>query len=129
MDRRRVLQGLAATAGAVGLAGCTVRLPKTGEPSLDHSVRHESFVGEGFQPTVVVTGEVTNDGEVYIKRARVTARLADADGQTIDERSVTLERLEQEESQPFHFVFPVSAPDVSALERVDIDVSFPDRDG
>lgn len=128
MRRRRMLAGLGALAGAAGLAGCTVRLPKPGEPEIDHEVTTERFVGDGFQPTVLVTGQVTNVGEVYVERARVTARLEDADGERIDQRSTTLERLEREETQAIHFVFPVSATDAAAFETVVVDVAYPERD-
>lgn len=128
MHRRQWLVGLGALAGATGFAGCTVHLPKPGEPELAHEVASESFVGEGFQPTVLVTGQVTNVGEVYVDWARLTARLVDGDGEPIDQRSTTLERIEREETQPFHFVFPVSAADVTAFEAVEIDVSYPGRE-
>lgn len=128
MERRSLLAGLGAVAGAAGLAGCTVRLPKPGSPELDHQVDHEAFVGDGFQPTVVVTGQASNVGSVYVKRARLTAVLVDADGEAIDERSTDLERLERGESQSFHFVFPVSATDVGTLDRVDVEVAYPGQD-
>lgn len=126
MRRRRLLAGLGGLVGAAGLAGCTVHLPRPGEPRLAHEVSSERFVGDGFQPTVLVTGQVTNVGDVYVERARATARLADADGEPIDERSTTLERIERGETQPIHFVFPVSAPDVAAFETVVVDVEYPE---
>lgn len=127
MRRRRLLAGLGALAGTAGLAGCTVHLPKPGEPTVSSEVAHDSFVGAGFQPTVVVTGQVTNDGPVYIERIRLTARLVDGSGESIDSRSTVIERLEREETQSFHFVFPLSATDVATIDRVDVDTAFPGR--
>lgn len=123
-----MLAGLGALAGAAGLAGCTVHLPKPGDPELAHEVATERFVGDGFQPTVLVTGRVTNVGGVYVERARATARLEDANGERIDRRSTILERLEREETQPIHFVFPVSATDAAAFETVVVDIAYPERD-
>lgn len=129
MRRRRLLAGLGALVGAVGLSGCTVTLPKPGEPELDHRTSTEQFVGDGFQPTVLVTGETTNVGAVYVDRARLTATLLDGSGEAIDERSTVLQRLEREETQAFHFVFPVSATGVTAFESVEVGVEYPEAGG
>lgn len=128
MHRRRFLAGLGAVSAATALAGCTVHLPKPGEPELETTAESSGFVGDGFQPTIVVTGEVSNVGPVYVKRARLTARLVDGNGEDIDSRSTVIEKLEREETQQFSFTFPVSATDVSSFDHVEIDVTFPERE-
>ncbi|MFB6302330.1 MAG: FxLYD domain-containing protein [Haloferacaceae archaeon] len=125
MRRRRLLTALGAVSATSSLAGCTVHLPEPGTPELGHTVASDSFVGEGVQPTIVVTGRVTNVGPVFVERARLDCRLRDDEGEVIDERTTTLQKLEREEVQQFAFTFPVAATDVAAFERATIAISHP----
>lgn len=128
MERRSFLAALGAVSTTTALAGCTVHIPKPGDPNLETTAESSAFVGSGFQPTIVVTGEVTNTGPVFVKRARLTARLVTGNGDEIDSRSVVVEHLERQETQSFSFTFPVSATDVASFDHVEIDVTYPSEE-
>lgn len=125
MDRRRLLASLGAVGASLGLAGCTTHLPKPGKPKLETTFESSVFVGDGFQPTVLVTGSVTNVGPVFVPEAELTCELVDGNGNVIEDGTTTVEKLEREESQQFAFALAVGATEAASFDHAEVAVGYP----
>jgi hypothetical protein len=114
MDRRTFVTGTG-LATLVGLAGCI-----GGEPEVTFESEMRKFVGTGFQPTVVVTGEATNEGNGGANELELECFLQDADDETLASRRKTLEKLAAGERQQFYYVFNVPATEIGRIEKTEL---------
>jgi spermidine/putrescine-binding protein len=122
MDRRRFLTG-----GAAGLAGALAgcmggRLNFSAKPKVRWDYNWEGFVGQGFQPAIIVTGSVENYSDAFAQEVRIICELTSGDGRTIANGERTLEQLAAGETQHFYFKFNVSGSDVQNFDSVQMEV-------
>lgn len=126
MDRRTFIAStVTATAGSVALAGC---LSSGGRPEVEWEWNSRGFVGQGFQPTLLVTGDIRNVGDADADTVALTCTLKDSTGATIDDKTRRLHSIEPGEQQYFHFLFTIDEGETDAVDDITIGAEFPDAD-
>lgn len=126
MNRRQFLKGTA-VAGATSLAGCTNALGSAGKAEMEWEYEWEGFVGVGFQPTIIVTGEIENVGEGYAELFELECQILADDGSMLNSRKRRLRHIEISEEQLFHWIFSLSEDEANQFDTVEVKGSFPDQ--
>ena len=85
----------------------------------------EGFVGTGYQPATIVTGEIENVGTGYAEEFELDCQLLAEDQSIIDSRFRTLRYFETNEEQLFYYKFRPSEEEIEDLEEVEIEGSYP----
>lgn len=126
MERRRFLQGTASGSLAF-IAGCGSNVNQTGSAELEWEYEWEGFIGTGYQPAIIVTGEAENVGSAYADEFDLDCQLLAKDGSVIDSREQTLRHIEQTEEQLFYWKFRPDEEEAKQVESVEIEGNFPDQ--
>lgn len=125
MNRRRYLQGVG-SASLAAVSGCLNSLNQTGEAEVEWEFTWEGFVGAGFQPAIIVTGEIENIGSAYVEEVDLECQLLAEDGSVINSRSRPLRHIEENEEQLFYWKFRPSEEEADQISEVEIEASFPE---
>ena len=118
MQRRQVLAAAATTLAAGCMGG---RLNYSDQPRISWDASSDGYVGEGFQPTAIVHGDVTNTSDTYIETVTVECELVDGNDQSIDQARRTLEAFDAGETQLFYFEFMLGANAMRRWDGVDLE--------
>lgn len=125
MNRRKYLEGVG-SASLAALAGCTNSMNQTGTREVEWEYTWEGFVGSGYQPAVIVTGEVENIGDVYVEEIDLDCQILAEDGSMIDSRNRTLRYIETNEEQLFYWKFRPDESEAEQVDEVEIEGTYPE---
>lgn len=125
MKRRSFLKGTGTAALGV-TAGCSSVRNQVGAPEMEWEYEWEGFIGSGFNPAIIITGEIENVGDGYAEEFDIECQLLADDGSIIDSRRRTLRAIEPNEEQLFYYKFRPSRGDAEAFEEAEIIGEFPE---
>lgn len=126
MDRREFIRGTSA-AGAVLTAGCTGALNQMGAAEMEWEYEWEGFVGAGFQPALIVTGEIEDVGSGYADEFDLDWQVLAEDGSIIQSRERRLRSIEENEEQLFYWMFRLDEEETEQVEEVEVEGTFPEQ--
>lgn len=120
MNRRNFLR-TAVFGGVVALSGCTssssVTSQCTGTPEYDYEWQAEGFVGRGFQPTIILEGEVTNrSDDCGLDALEFTVDAVDGSGAVVLSKSEIVRDIGPNDTEVFVIWF---YPNKDEAEQVD----------
>lgn len=128
MNRRQFICGTGAASLSL-TAGCldSNSVAQTGTPEMEWEYEWEGFVGTGFQPATIVTGEIENVGTGYAEEFELECQLLAEDQSIIESRTRRLRYFETNEEQLFYYRFRPSEEETEDLEEVEVKGSFPNE--
>ena len=133
MDRRRFL-ATAASAGLAATAGCTAGVLSSepscnGVPEYDYDWEAEPFVGSGYDPTVIMTGTITNRSDnCGLDVVEITADAVDANGDVVISKSTTVRQIGPRDEEVFIIWYYPNEDEAQRIDDYELSSTVPGQE-